>query len=260
MRPYYEHGGITIYQGDCLTVLSAFETGVLGGVLTDPPYSSGGQFRSDRSNTTASSKYSARRDLPNFSGDNRDQRGFLAWCSVWMGEVLRVCEPGAPMIAFTDWRQLPTLTDVIQGHGWVWRGVVVWDKTAGMRPTAGRFRQQAEFVVWASNGPMSVNYADQCHPGVFTHAPFRGKEHIAGKPLGLMRDLVQIVPNGGLILDPFMGSGTTGAAALLEGRRFVGVEMVEHYQQVAQRRILTVAGQRIEQGEQTALDFGDGAA
>jgi site-specific DNA-methyltransferase (adenine-specific) len=56
-----------------------------------------------------------------------------------------------------------------------------------------------------------------------------------------------------------MGSGTTGCAAVMEGRRFVGVEMVSHYQQVAQRRILTAAGTVTEKGEQTALDFGEPA-
>ena len=102
---------------------------------------------------------------------------------------------------------------------------------------------------------MPMDYAATSHPGLWTHAPFSGKEHIAGKPLGLMRDLTQIVPEGGVVLDPFMGSGTTGIAAVLEGRKFIGVEMVEHYAEVAQRRITTAAGQRVEQGDQHSLDF-----
>ena len=44
-----------------------------------------------------------------------------------------------------------------------------------------------------------------------------------------MRDLVKIAPPGGVVLDPFMGPGTTGVAAVIEGRRFVGVEITEHY-------------------------------
>lgn len=263
MEPYYSDPLVTLYHGDALAVLRELPTASVDAVITDPPYSSGGTFRGDRA-ADPTNKYVPTKEVINFhatfTGDNRDQRSFAFWAGVWMAECLRVTKPGGVLLSFIDWRQLPTLTDVIQGHGWVWRGVVVWDKTAGMRPTAGRFRQQAEFVVWASNGPMSVNYADQCHPGVFTHAPFRGKEHIAGKPLGLMRDLVQIVPNGGLILDPFMGSGTTGAAAILEGRRFIGVEMVEHYAEVAIRRILTAAGERVGRDEQDGLDFGGGAA
>ena len=139
---------------------------------------------------------------------------------------------------FTDWRQLPTTTDIMQAAGWVWRGVVVWDKTAGIRPNAGRFRQQAEFVLWGSSGPMVHDLTATCLNGVFTHAPFRGKEHIAGKPVKLMRDLMQIVPPGGVVLDPFMGSGTTGIAAVAEGRSFVGIEIDPHYQQNARERIV----------------------
>ncbi|MFN3595162.1 MAG: DNA methyltransferase, partial [Thiobacillaceae bacterium] len=57
------------------------------------------------------------------------------------------------------------------------------------------------------------------------------------KPLGLMRDLVQICPPGGTVLDPFQGSGTTGVAALMEGLRYIGIEAVEHYHRVACERL-----------------------
>lgn len=62
--------------------------------------------------------------------------------------------------------------------------------------------------------------------------------HPTVKPLALMRWLVRLVcPPGGLLLDPFMGSGTTGAAAVLEGRRFVGIELEPAYVEIAQARI-----------------------
>lgn len=137
MRPYFDDGSCVIYHGDSLSILSEMQTGALGGVVTDPPYSSGGMFRADRTNKTASEKYSDRRDLPDFSGDNRDQRSFMLWCSLWMGEALRVCEPGAPLFAFTDWRQLPTMTDAVQAGGWGWQGLFVWDKIGG-RPQKNR--------------------------------------------------------------------------------------------------------------------------
>ena len=53
-----------------------------------------------------------------------------------------------------------------------------------------------------------------------------------------MRKLVQIVPEGGTVLDPFMGAGTTGVAAVLEGRKFIGCELSDHYIEVARRRIV----------------------
>jgi site-specific DNA-methyltransferase (adenine-specific) len=70
-----------------------------------------------------------------------------------------------------------------------------------------------------------------------------------------MRELVRIVPEGGAVLDPFMGSGTTGVAAVLERRRFVGVELTEHYAGVAERRIRESTGEPVPRGMQDALDL-----
>ena len=174
---------------------------------------------------------------PSFTGDNRDQRGYAYWSALWLSECLRIAKPGAPICLFTDWRQLPVSTDMLQAGGWVWRGIVVWDKTEGARPTMGRFKAQAEFIVWASNGPMPTDRGVGTLNGVFRHAPFRGKQHIAGKPEGLMRDLVAICPPYGSILDPFMGSGTTLTAARALGYRVVGIEIEERYCEIAAKRI-----------------------
>ena len=65
-----------------------------------------------------------------------------------------------------------------------------------------------------------------------------GNDHPTVKPLALMRWLIRLVtPEGGLVLDPFTGSGTTGCAAVLEGRRFVGVELSDEYAEIARRRV-----------------------
>lgn len=62
--------------------------------------------------------------------------------------------------------------------------------------------------------------------------------HPTVKPTQLMRYLVKLVtPQGGLVLDPFMGSGSTGKACMLEGMRFVGMELSEEYAKIAQARI-----------------------
>lgn len=61
--------------------------------------------------------------------------------------------------------------------------------------------------------------------------------HITQKPVEIMQQLVQICPEGGTVLDPFTGSGSTGVAALREGRNFVGVELSSHYADVAEQRL-----------------------
>jgi site-specific DNA-methyltransferase (adenine-specific) len=77
--PYYEHNGITIYRADCFEVLHTL-SGV-GAFVTDVPYSSGGAFRGDRMFSTLSkyaSSDSSQQAGIGFTGDNRDQRAFLA--------------------------------------------------------------------------------------------------------------------------------------------------------------------------------------
>lgn len=239
-----------MHKGDALAVLRDLPDASVDAVVTDPPYSSGGAFRGDRT-ADPKNKYVPTKEVvnfhPTFTGDNRDQRSYGYWSTLWLSECLRIVKPAGLMLTFSDWRQLPITTDAFQSGGWVWRGIAVWDKTKGIRPTSGRFRQQAEFIVWGSNGPMPMDYTRPSLAGLFTHAPFRGKRHIAGKPEGLMRDLVEIVPEGGTILDPFAGSGTTGVAAVHTGRDFIGVEMNEHYHAIASARLAEADADRAAQ-------------
>jgi site-specific DNA-methyltransferase (adenine-specific) len=240
MQPYFERDGITLHHGDCLDVLRRLENDSVDCILTDPPYSSGGQFRGDRTNST-SAKYQRDGEMgvhPSFSGDNRDQRSYGYWCALWLGECLRVARDGSPIGLFTDWRQLPTTTDALQAGGWVWRGIVVWDKTEGARPQAGRFRSQAEFLVWGSKGEMPPRIEIGALPGVFRYVVRKDdKHHQAGKPTPLLLDLVKICPIGGTILDPFAGSGTTGVAASKTGRSCILIEQDPQHLDVIERRI-----------------------
>jgi site-specific DNA-methyltransferase (adenine-specific) len=240
--PYWQHDRATLYAGDALAILAALPAASVDAVITDPPYSSGGMVRGDRANSDVSSKYSGWAgngiwDGEDFTGDNRDQRAYGYWCALWLGECLRVTRTGGTCLLFTDWRQLPVTTDALQAGGWVWRGIVPWAKPFS-RPHSGRFRAQCEYVIWGSAGPMGGADKDiPSLPGFYQEAPPREREHQTQKPLSIMRDLVKIVPAGGIVLDPFMGAGTTGVAAVIEGRDFTGVELAPHYQQVARERV-----------------------
>jgi site-specific DNA-methyltransferase (adenine-specific) len=254
--PYWQHERATLYGGDALPLLTSLPDASVDTLITDPPYSSGGMVRGDRTNATGD-KYKAPRGgrpdpLEDFTGDNRDQRGYAFWVNLWLGECLRVVKPGGTACLFTDWRQLPTTTDVVQAAGWIWRGIVPWSKP-GLRPMSGRFRAECEYVVWASNGPMPWDFAADALPGFFQCRPPNEREHLTQKPVSVMRDLVKIAPKGGTVLDPFMGAGTTGIAAVIEGRNFIGAEITEHYQRIARERIeASIVGYR-DDGRQLAL-------
>jgi len=229
MIPSTVIGDATLYCGDAFTVLSGMPDASVDHVYTDPPYSSGGLHMAARTQRPCL-KYQidkAEGRHEDFAGDNRDQRSFLAWFALWASQAYRVMRPGGICAVFADWRQLPVTTDGLQAAGFVWRGVIPWDKTEACRPEKGRYRNQCEYVVWGSRDALPRATPDApCLPGVYRHRVRPAeKRHMAGKPLALMTDLLSITRPGETILDPFMGSATTGMAALQGGRRFVGVEM-----------------------------------
>jgi len=240
-------GRAVIYQGDCLEILPTLAPGSVNAVVTDPPYNSGGLFRSDRVRTTRD-KYQhtdTARLHANFSGDNRDQRSFLAWAMVWLGMSQQLAAPAAMLAMFSDWRQLPLATDAVQGGGWIWRGIIPWNKTESARPQRGWFRSQCEYIITATNGTLGKEQdreAAMCLAGMWSE-PIKASEkvHSTEKPLDLMKWLCGPVRSGGLILDPFMGSGTTGVAAVQLGRKFIGIEIDPGYFKIAHRRILDAA-------------------
>ncbi|QCI65615.1 DNA-methyltransferase [Phreatobacter stygius] len=227
-------GSATLYRGDALEVLTTLAPGSIGDVLTDPPYSSGGNVRDKAQATSAKYQSSEHRGLyPEFQGDTRDQRSYLAWSTLWMGRARDLVAPGGMIAAFSDWRQVPVTSDALQCAGWVWRGIVTWDKTERSRPQLGRYRNQTEFAVWGTNGPRPLVGATA--PGVIREPVPKVKHHIAGKPVELMDGLMTIMK--GPVLDPFMGSGTVGVACAARGIPYVGIEVDPTYFEIACRRI-----------------------
>ncbi|WP_428568696.1 MAG: DNA-methyltransferase [Solidesulfovibrio sp. DCME] len=206
--------------------------------MTDPPYSSGGLHAGAR-RVEPAQKYldaAAKRSYPPMLGDIKDQRSFVMWATLWLSECWRLAKPGAPVMVFSDWRQLPVVTDAVQAAGFEWRGIVVWHKPSA-RPMLGSFRRDCEFVVHAVKSP-SRTFTRRCFPGVYRH-PVNpaAKVHLTSKPIKLLVDLLAITPEGGAILDPFLGGGTTALACIETGRRFVGVELSTEYYRLAGERI-----------------------
>ena len=225
--------------GDAVRVLSKLPSGGIDMLLTDPPYCSGGLTRTERK-APPSRKYQqdGYAKFADFPGDARDERSFLRWCALWMSECWRILPPGSSAVVFSDWRQLANTCDALQIAGFVFRGIVPWIKTTA-RPQPNSFKADCEFAVWATKGEIDRKPTPGAKylPGHYEHAAPREREHMNQKPVALMRDLMAIAPEGGVVLDPFMGSGSTGVACAETGRSFVGVEMTEHYYSVARARI-----------------------
>lgn len=261
MQPTWQtdDGRIRLYRGDCLHVLETIEPQSVQAVITDPPYSSGGAFRGDRVGRSTSEKYQltgTEKSYPEFEGDNRDQRSYGWWCSLWLERCMEATVLGGVCVVFTDWRQLPTTTDALQSGGWVWRGVMPWDKTEAARPAKGRYRNQCEYMVWGSRGGMAED--GPCLPGYFRQSVGGGEKlHTTGKPISVMEAVVAIAwRQGSIVLDPFMGSGSTGVAALRRGCGFIGVERNPAYFDIAVDRIKAELGRDPLFTEQAPLQRG----
>lgn len=234
-----------LYRKNALDVLRGLPDQSVDLFFTDPPYSSGGLHAGARAQSPGQ-KYigsNVKTKYPEFGHDNKDQRSWTFWCMSWLGEAFRAAKEGGHLVCFTDWRQLPSLTDAIQGAGFIWRSVAVWDKTpGGARPRMGGFSQQAEFMVWATKGAMPAGHKVHL-PGVFAERLPRPKRHMTEKPMGLAREVVRLVPPGSIVCDPFAGSGTFLVAAKEAGHRWIGCELEPAYHEAANDRLMTTTFQ-----------------
>uniref|UniRef100_A0AAU8B6X5 Adenine specific methyltransferase mboiia n=1 Tax=Dulem virus 34 TaxID=3145752 RepID=A0AAU8B6X5_9CAUD len=235
---------VALYCGDCLEQMQEMPDMTVDMVLCDPPYSSGGLFAGDRKKSTrekyCDDDYNGAARFQNFSGDNMDQRSFTEFMRMVLSKCRQKAKQESVCAVFVDWRNLPAMTDALQAAGWIYRGIVVWDKGTS-RPIPNRFRNDCEYIVWGTNGQRKTEYKS----GVFIgdgcfhvpSVPSKNKDHQTQKPVKLLEKLIEICPAGGTVFDPFMGSGSTGVACIYTGRRFIGTELGKQYFETAVRRI-----------------------
>lgn len=223
--------------GDALDVLKGLEPGSVDAVVTDPPYCAGAIGEAQRTRAPGQGLRSENiRRFGWFVGDNMGTAGLSFLLRSIATEALRVVRPSGSLLIFCDWRMLPTLAPSIESSGVRYQGLVVWDK--GSMGLGTGFRHQHELVLHFTVG--SPEYHDLGTSDVLRskRVVADDREHQTQKPVDLMRSLLRVVtPPEGTILDPFMGSGSTGVACAEEGFRFIGVEREERYFEIAEKRI-----------------------
>jgi DNA modification methylase len=234
---YFGHAGndAVLIEGDCREVLPAL--GMVDAVVTDPPYCSGGFSESGKQAVKGMGLRSETiRELGWFVNDNMTTAGLCWLMSHVAGWSRRCLKKGGTFTAFTDWRMAGALAPAIEAAGFRYQNLIVWAK-----PSAGLgsgFRAQHELAIHFSNG--TPEYFSSSNGNVLfsrrVHSSER--EHQTEKPVELIASIVETVsPFGGIVLDPFMGSGTTGVAALQLGRKFIGIELDPGYFDIACKRI-----------------------
>ncbi len=228
-----------LFLGDALRILPDFEPDTFDLIIADPPYSSGGLHQTAR-NGDPGSKYT-NRSYQTFHGDNMDSRAWFSWSYFWLSEAYRVAKPGAYCMVFSDWRQQANAQAALQAAGFIWRGQLPWDKGSASRlPHPGYFRHQAEYILWGTKGPCNrATHKRTSYDGVLRYSTMSAqKVHPTEKPVDLYKQLIDVVPPGSNVLDPFVGSGASGVAALQKGMSFSGIEYTQHYYDIAQQRLV----------------------
>ena len=196
-------GTVTLYCGDCLEVLPTLEAGSVDAVVTDPPYGLGDKWNGGAGGAKSSWRIPASEakswDMKTASGV--EDLASFGECIVWGG----------------NYYKMPP------SRCWL-----VWDKKQPDNWTTG----QCELAWTNLDRPVRAFRMAQCE--LANEGP---KSHPTQKPLALMQWCLKWIESDA-ILDPFMGSGTTGVACVRLGRRFIGIELEPKYFAIAKRRII----------------------
>jgi site-specific DNA-methyltransferase (adenine-specific) len=220
VEPYYEHDGITIYHGDCRNILP--HVGKVDAVITDPPF------------FMPATHYQSRVDWQRSWSDTSVLGSFWSQvvdlCVAQMkrsGHMLTFCNADSFAVFYPEmYRRFDFLKSL------------VWDKG---RVGLGRvWRNQHELVIAARWKAAEFVDDNKLRSDVmqFKATPSSDRVHPVEKPVEMLGWLLEpTVPVGGIVLDPFMGSGTTLRAAKNSGRRAIGIEGEERYCETAAERL-----------------------
>ena len=216
---------INLMQGDCLERMKEIPDGSVDMVLTDPPYRtiSGG----NKSNASLSKSMGGN----NGKVFEHNDINF----SMWVPEVFRVLKDGSHAYFMTNFINLFALQKELTDSGFKIHNLLVWKKNTC---TANRwYMKNAEYTLFArKGGAKTINNPSSKVVHDFNNP--RDKVHPTEKPVGLMDYYIENSSTRlDTVLDPFMGSGTTGVAAKSLGRGFIGIELDETYFNIAKERI-----------------------
>ncbi len=246
----------TILDGDCIEVMNSLPEGSVDLIFADPPYNlqlKGDLHRPDNSRVDA-------------CDDHWDQFAsfevYDRFTKAWLKAARRLLKPNGAIWVIGSYHNIFRVGAALQDEGYWILNDVIWRKANPMPNFRGkRFTNAHETMIWASKGEggkytfnyealKALNEGIQmrsdwvlpiCNGGERLKDANGEKAHPTQKPEGLLhRVLVGSTNPGDVVLDPFFGTGTTGAVARMLGRDWIGIEREPAYREVAARRIADV--------------------
>ena len=219
MKPYYEQDGITIYHGDCREMLPQISS--CDCVITDPPFSAKTHDNAKSNRGLAGHGVSA----IDFSA--------IDWL---LGELSNKCDGW--IIANMDWRHIAELDRVPRKDFELVR-FGVWVKTNPMpQISADRPANGWDGIAYLYPVGKKKRWFGGGRHGNWIGPLVTNGDHPTGKPIAMVNSWIErFTESGHLILDTFMGSGTTLVAAKRLGRKAIGIELEEKYCEIAAKRL-----------------------
>ena len=230
---------VRLILGDCVEAMRQLPDESVDMILTDPPYGHNNHAGD------LNSRLNDHREIESKPIANDDPESFRAVMNAMLIEAARVlrkdcccccCCGGGPRPTFA-W-----VAERMDRAGLSFFHSVIWDKR---NPGLGwRYRRQHEMVMIAHREGGKLAWADDnvTARNVYSEMPPRDRSHPNEKPVAMMRHFIQLhTKPGDVVLDPFMGGGTTGVAAVELERTFIGIELDGDHFATAERRINAAA-------------------
>lgn len=232
-------------NGDCLARMKVIPTDSVNLVLTDPPYNLGLFMHNRQTNLNKMREN-------HFAYSGWDDLTFEEWennMRLFFKESNRVLKKRGSLLMFMSLIKVETLIRLAQEHGFYYKTVGVWHKTNPMpRNMNLHFVNSTEcWLYFINEGTTGIfNNAGKVIHDYYETSVTPGKEkkygsHPTQKPLELISHFVKLLSNpGDVVLDPFMGSGSTGVSCEILKRNFLGIELEENYYELTKTRIKNI--------------------
>lgn len=221
-----------LYCGDCLDIMANIPSGSIDLIVTDPPYKTTARGSAGNSGGMLQKEINKKGKV--FEHNNIDVKDYAP-------EFYRVLKEGTHCYVMTNHKNLIDMLNVFTDCGFHFVKSLIWDK--GNKIMGRFYMSQFEYILFFRKG--KAKNINNCGTSDILSVPnkkTKGRDgnniHDTEKPVRLMEILIEnSSKEGDLVLDPFMGSGTTGVAAINTNRRFIGIELDEQYFKIAENRI-----------------------
>ena len=221
---------MNIYNGNCVDILNNLSPESIDLCVTDPPYktTSGG-------NTTGKFNVGKAMDKTLYQKGQYFSHNDITF-SDWLPAIYRVMKPGTHTYIMCNPRNLKPLMDAVDETGFEFQQLLIWEK-GNVLPN--KFYMNAYEIILMLKKERQRWINDMGMKNILTVPSMKSKTHPTEKPVELMEILIsQSSKEGEIVLDPFMGTGSTGTACRNLNRNFIGIELDKEYFDIAHKRLM----------------------